>query len=594
MTIDEYEPDDVLFEISRKLANVSINNMSLDTDAAVVERDSLTTIRYYLYSNDKDLSLQSIQMLRRYLTQSNSNPENADHILKLDVLARINEMLTWSDASDIQFECAWIITNIAAGPSEQTITLVNSGVIDSLLTCLSHNSSTASTSAQVAWALSNFAGESAQLRELLMEKRAPVIVADVLTDIYNSIFDQVQEHFNVYGKIYIDDPDISTNVKALVWSLANMSRGGFKTVEHWSGYCPVFDILAKLIHFEHKDILTDACWGLSRILYSMHEVTPFYENTIISKELCTRLSQLLSNSNISIVVPALRTIINITSGPDEHSVTLLNSNLLPNIAHLMSSNVPISVRRDAFLLIGNVIVCGNTLIEKVIHDEGIMKYITFHIGVPGYAFNDKSQEWTPAMSSAYYEITEEWKITSEALTILSNIISRGSTSSLRYVLDHYPVLPDYLLHILTWSELPLAILSRCLDAIINIIERTNKTSQTHTGANPPSSNKYANDLLCHGIVNLLHLQVAIHSDKLLHARTNFLLHLLELGSEKKPFAEPAKVVRDTASLFGLNGPRKASTEDSKRRVLHGPEDGDVRLIENAIGNLSVSQSFCPS
>ena len=41
-----------------------------------------------------------------------------------------------------------------------------------------------------------------------------------------------------------------------------------------------------------------------------------------------------------------------------------------------------------------------------------------------------------------------------------------------------------------------------------------------------------------------------------------------------------------AAAFGLNVPRK-NTSASKRRILHGFEDGDVRLIENAVGKLSI-------
>ncbi|KAI9027515.1 armadillo-type protein [Phycomyces nitens] len=587
MTIDEYEPDDILCEISRKLANVNIHNLSLDANA-----ETLPTIRYYLYSHDKAICLQSVEMLRRYLTQSSSSSESAQDILKLDVLPRINEMLAWEEASSIQFECAWIVTNIAAGSSDQTHALVESGIIDSLLVCICHDNCAPSTSAQIAWALSNFAGESAQLREMLMEKRAPAVVAEVLKDIYNEIYAQVYTYSYSYGKMHIADQEVCTNVKALVWSLANMSRGGFKTANYWPVYCPVFEILGKLIHFDHNDILTDACWGLSRILYSMHEVPNFYRNVSISVELCSKLSQLLRRSSVPIIVPALRAIINITSGPDEHSVILLKSGLLRNIVPLMTQDFPAGVRRDAFLLIGNIAVCGDSLIQKVIANNSIVQCVLAHVRVPGKVYNTQDNKWLPTLAHGYCEVDEEWKITNEALSIISNIISRGSSACVRELLKKENDVPATLVHLLRSPEIAIQHTQKCIDAIINLVERTNSLTASDPQRNPNQVNEYAIELLNHGLMPLLEGQYELHDeDESIKSRYDILSVLLEDGiAAKKEMDAKQKQSQDMASLFGLSESRNVIIGVSKRRVLHGPEDGDIRLIENAIGNLSVSYS----
>ncbi|OAD78672.1 hypothetical protein PHYBLDRAFT_179641 [Phycomyces blakesleeanus NRRL 1555(-)] len=586
MTIDEYEPDDILYEISRKLANVNIHNMSLDADAETIEKSTLPTIRYYLYSHDKAMCLQSVEMLRRYLTQVGGSSESAQDILALDILPRINEILTWDEASSIQFECAWIVTNIAAGSSEQTYALVESGIVDSLLICIRRNNCSPNTRAQIAWALSNFAGESAQLREMLMEKRAPAVVAEVLKTIHDEIYTQVYTYSYSYGKMHITDQEMCTNVKALVWSLANMSRGGFKTANYWSVYCPVFEVLEKLIHFDHNDILTDACWGLSRILYSMHEVIPTSQRHNISSLGVYR------RSSIPIIVPALRAIINITSGPDEHSVILLKSGLLNHIPALMTPDFPAGIRRDAFLLIGNIAVCGGLLIQKIINNNNLIKCVLAHVRVPGKIYNQETRQWDPTLGYMYCEIDEEWKITSEALSIISNIISRGSSSCVREFLKDENEVPATLVHLLRSQDVPLQPTQKCIDAIINLVERTNLLSSGSSDQqnNTDQVNTYSLELLNEGLIPLLEGQYELHDeDDSIKTRCDVLEGILEEGIETmKKIKAKQNQSKSLAGMFGMVEARNTLISTNKRRVLHGPEDGDIRLIENAIGNLSVS------
>ncbi|KAG1123889.1 hypothetical protein G6F42_010133 [Rhizopus arrhizus] len=97
MTIDEFEPEDVLLEISRKLSNVSIHK--LPAHGGTVEKDALPTIKYLLFSSERDQIKQSIRLLRRYLTQGHSDESSVNDILALDILPRIKELIG-SDLGD--------------------------------------------------------------------------------------------------------------------------------------------------------------------------------------------------------------------------------------------------------------------------------------------------------------------------------------------------------------------------------------------------------------------------------------------------------------------------------------------------------------
>lgn len=68
--------------------------------------------------------------------------------------------------TDFQYECAWILTNIASGSSENTISLVNAGVVPLLINLL--KSSDLRVMEQAVWALGNIAGDGPKLRDVVL------------------------------------------------------------------------------------------------------------------------------------------------------------------------------------------------------------------------------------------------------------------------------------------------------------------------------------------------------------------------------------------------------------------------------------------
>lgn len=66
------------------------------------------------------------------------------------------------------------------------------------------------------------------------------------------------EHYRttVDGHIIVDNKVDRDDVKDLTWSLANICRGGFKTVEHWEQYLHAFDAFSVAVNYVHPEI-----WG---------------------------------------------------------------------------------------------------------------------------------------------------------------------------------------------------------------------------------------------------------------------------------------------------------------------------------------------
>ncbi|KAG2226823.1 hypothetical protein INT45_005788 [Circinella minor] len=554
-TEDEFDPEDILFEINRKLANVSITHLTFDSEHDTVDKSNLPEIKYYLCSsqpNEREC-FQSVQMLRKYLTQAHSSNTCVDDILSLGVLPRLRELLVLHDQHDIQFEAAWIVTNIAAGTSKQTEMLVNADFIIGLLECLHSQQTTINVKTQAAWALSNFAGESPQLRQLLIQNDALGAVAQVLLDLTTKAKEDARE-YGCYGDTTtIFDDEMLTDIKALTWTISNMSRGGFYTADYWSKYLVAFDALSQCILFDHSDLWIDGGWGLSRILHNMHGVTPFYENFTFSPRLPSRLADLLYESGRSIIIPILRTLINITSLPDTHCMKLIDKHLVRNLLSYMSPEIETSVRRDTYLVIANLAACNEDFVEKT-----------------------TTSEWTITSKRKAATMPEEWKITTDALWIICNFLTACSEEGVITLLNEFPELPRSLLKLLHYDRysLPVQVANKTLDAMIQLIEKAGK----HHG-----NDWYVDSWKSLGVERTIEQLMEVHpTSRNLIDSCNELIGLVASSITTTKTSAGGGM----AAAFGLNIPRKNASA-SKRRILHGFEDGDVRLIENAVGKLSI-------
>jgi hypothetical protein len=79
--------------------------------------------------------------------------------------------------------------------------------------------------------------------------------------IYNKLASAInQDQFKKTnsGQITVENKLDSDDVKDLTWSLANICRGGFKTVEHWDQYLQAFNAFSQCINFDNQDIWTEA------------------------------------------------------------------------------------------------------------------------------------------------------------------------------------------------------------------------------------------------------------------------------------------------------------------------------------------------
>lgn len=122
----------------------------------------------------------------------------------------------------------------------------------------------------------------------------------------------------------------------------------------------------------------------------------------------------------------IRTIVNITSGPNDNVGGLLRAPLLTSITRLLEPQAPNELRKDAYLIISNLAAGDEDMIRYVVSNKFVMINVLAHITVPGHTYTADPPVWTPTISHAYYYKNDEWKVTKEALWIVFNIISMGS------------------------------------------------------------------------------------------------------------------------------------------------------------------------
>ncbi|KAI8975066.1 armadillo-type protein [Mycotypha africana] len=585
MTIDVFEPDAELLEISRKMSNVSIHRKPTSDGDSSIKLESLSTMKYILTTTcDNDKIYKSARNIRKYLTQGHSDEKSVNDILELNILSTIKELLQKSFSNtDIKFECAWIITNIAAGTTEQTEAIVNAGLVDALLNCLRDSYASLDLKAQVAWALGNIAGESPRYREELMNRQFTQLMVEILTDIFDQTFDDSLDNISYHQSVFrFPDEEYYANVESLLWALSNMCRGGFCVAEHYSSYLPVFEILSKYIKFDYPKFEAEVCWGLSRILYNMHNVREFHQHNEITPELCERLANMLEYKQPKVIVPALRTVVNITSGPNDCIYGLLKTNLLSSLTRLLDPMIPNEIRKDAYLIIGNLAAGPEDMIRHVIEHKLVLINVVNHICVPGHIYNEVSYSWEPTLTHAYYQKNDEWKVTKEALWIVFNIISLGSDATVSQFIQEFPTVHIKLAALLHYFNAPLQVCEKTVEGIISLIQRSNKLVGEHFEG---CKNRFVQELIEAGVHKIIPaVQNAHHHDGLKDLCSK-LDNLLRASEE-----DLSKTLTDIcgmASAFGLPTIKEIQSKGNKRRVLRGLEDGDVRLIENAVGNLCI-------
>ncbi|KAI8971650.1 armadillo-type protein [Mycotypha africana] len=586
MVVSEFEPDDVLNDLNRKFASVSLEQSKAESVYKEVLFEELFEHKQNLSTSNNYLTCyHAIKNIRRYLTQSISL-ERIQHVFDLELEDQFIKILESTGYDDVKYETAWTITNLAYGTRRHTARIVESGVIDALVHCF-RNTENYRVKSQCAWAFANVSIESPTYRELMAQEGLIGDIAAALNFKCDTIYANLNGTLNLQdvkhtaGDVILDDKADLDDVRDLTWSLANVCRGGFKTVEHWQQYRTAFDALSQCINFHHDDIWTEACWGLSRVLSNMYNYEPFFCTVNLNPKLCPRLIELLRTDSLELILPVLQTISNFSSGPNDYIEILLNADLLNYIWWYMSPDIPAPLRRNALLTISNLAAGNELTVRRVVYNESIMESVISHIKIPGHEYITEENKWISSAAALIPETREEWTILKESLWVLSNITTLGNNDCICALLRNYNTLIQSLTSLLHFSRLSSSVCLKVVDCLLKITDRTNQIAELTPPVSPHPRNPYAEEMLRSGVVECLsYLNGEINSAELA-MQSEMLIVTLKNSSPQSSLMDAGLV-----SAFGLSNTGHLSTPHV-RRIVRGYEDGDVRFIEQAIHSMEL-------
>ncbi|CAO2203062.1 unnamed protein product [Urochloa humidicola] len=370
--------------------------------------ESLPAMVSGVYSDDNNLQLEATTQFRKLLSIERSPP--IEEVIQSGVVPRFVQFLTREDFPQLQFEAAWALTNIASGTSENTKVVIDHGAVPIFVKLL--QSASDDVREQAVWALGNVAGDSPKCRDLVLANGALM-----------PLLAQLNEHAKL------------SMLRNATWTLSNFCRG--KPQPSFDQTKPALPALARLIHSNDEEVLTDACWALSYLSDGTNDKI----QAVIEAGVCPRLVELLLHASPSVLIPALRTVGNIVTGDDLQTQCIIDHQALPCLLNLLTQSHKKSIKKEACWTISNITAGNKDQIQAVING-GII---------------------APLLQLLQ---TAEFDIKKEAAWAISNATSGGSPDQIKYLVAEGCIKPLCDLLVCPDSR----IVTVCLEGLENILK----------------------------------------------------------------------------------------------------------------------------
>merc|ERR1719162_1070803 len=187
-----------------------------------------------LMAEDPQGQFNATQQYRKLLSIEHNPP--IQEVIAAGIVPRFVQFLKEVNRTDLQFEAAWVLTNIASGNADQTRIVVEHGALPIFVQLL--QSPNDDVREQAVWALGNIAGDSPNFRDLVLQSGG-----------LNSIM------------VVLRESEKSSMMRNATWTLSNLCRGKPPPPFEWVS--PALSTLSQLIFSGDVEVITDSCWALS-------------------------------------------------------------------------------------------------------------------------------------------------------------------------------------------------------------------------------------------------------------------------------------------------------------------------------------------
>lgn len=328
-------------ESLQKRRNVPIGDSTDEEECVYLGSNDLMTLVTSAQSPDPNIKLAAVQKARKMLSSDRNPP--IDLLIESGVLPILVQCLQSSENTQLQFEAAWALTNIASGTSAQTKAVVEAGAVPYFLQLLS--SKQQNVCEQAVWALGNVIGDGPGLRDY-------VIQLGVVQPLLSFITSEVQISF----------------LRNVTWVIVNLCRSKdppppVDTIKQ------LLPALGFLIHHTDTNILIDTVWALSYLTDGGNEQIQL----VIDSGVVPHLIPLLSHKEPKLQTAALRAVGNIVTGTDEQTQVVLNCDALSHFPALLSHQKE-KICKEAVWFLSNI-TAGNKMQVQAVIDAGLLPKI---------------------------------------------------------------------------------------------------------------------------------------------------------------------------------------------------------------------------
>uniref|UniRef100_A0A1B0DK48 Importin subunit alpha n=1 Tax=Phlebotomus papatasi TaxID=29031 RepID=A0A1B0DK48_PHLPP len=302
------------------------------------ESISLDQIVAGLTNPDVKARFDSVQAARKMLSRERNPP--IDILIAHGIVPKCVQLLSDFEHPEIQFEAAWTLTNIASGTTEQTKAVIEADSIPRFVALM--GSTSANVAEQAVWALGNIAGDGAEAR------------------------DTVLNHHVVAALMHLLTTELSLScLRNVVWLISNLCRNKPPAVafDHVRNLLPT---VARLLHHEDSQVLSDTCWALSYITDDDNAKI----QAVVDAGCVPRLCELLDAKEPAIITPALRSIGNIVTGTDSQTDAVISAGAVARLSKLLRYPKA-SIVKEAAWTVSNITAGNPRQIQHII-DAGII------------------------------------------------------------------------------------------------------------------------------------------------------------------------------------------------------------------------------